>query len=479
MNPPLRKLTAVVVVMFLTLMVAVTNIQFFQAKSLNADSRNVRTLYHEYGKERGPIIVAGKPIVTSQPSNGVYAFQRAYQSPELWAQVTGYFSTAFNAMTGLERYENAVLGGTDSSLSLQRVKQLFTGEEPRGGAVSLTLNPAAQAAAWNGLGANRGAVVALEPATGRILALVSKPSFDPNLIASADNNTAQQAWDKYSNDPAKPMLNRALGGETYPPGSVFKIITAAAMLESGMTPETGIEAPTAYTPPGTNHPIYNSGKVRCGNGSGNVPLRTAFAESCNTAFAIAGVNMGSPALVEMAEKFGFGQEVETPLPVRPSQITPTTVPAEVAFDAFGQRDVRISPLQLAMMGAAVANRGVIMQPYLVEQTLTADLAVIDTTHPTEFANPISAQSAQDLESMMIDVVSRGSGRSAAINGVTVAGKTGTAETGNDKLPHAWFVGYDVGSEPRVVVAVFVENGGYGGKTAAPIARDVIRAVLGK
>ncbi len=476
MNPPLRKMSVLVIVMFVTLMMAATYIQFFRAPELNADARNVRTLYREYGTDRGPIIVAGEPITTSQPVDDPYNFLRTYSNGPLYGHVTGYFSTVFNSMTGIEREANSVLGGSDSSLATQRLEDLITGSQPKGGAVSLTLDPLAQRAAYDALGGRRGAVVAIEPSTGRILALVSSPSYDPNLLATRDRATANEAWTNYLADDAEPLLNRATGGDLYAPGSVFKVITAAAMIEDGLTPESLVEAPHSFSPPGTTHEIFNPLQRACGDGSGEVPLRTAFQESCNTAFAIGGLDLGAEKMTSMAEAFGFHQELSIPLTVRPSRFPDPADQAILAMDSFGQRDVVVSPLQMAMMASAVANDGVIMQPYLIEETLTADLAVVSTTSPSEFSEPITKETADYLESMMIDVVNRGTGSHAALGNIQVAGKTGSAQV-SGQSPHAWFVGFDATDAPQVAVAVFIENGGDGGTVAGPVARAVIDAVV--
>ncbi|QOQ39693.1 peptidoglycan D,D-transpeptidase FtsI family protein [Trueperella pecoris] len=479
MNPPLRRLSIVVIIMFLTLMVAATLIQFVRAPSLNADERNARTLYREYGVDRGPIIVAGDPITGSTPIESPYNYLRTYAQPELYAPITGYFSVIHNSLTGIERAENGVLGGSDDRLTPQRLEELITGTDPKGGAVSLTINPAAQKAAWDALGKRQGAVVAIEPSTGKILALVSKPSFDPNPLASHDRATATQAWEQYSADPAKPLLNRAIGDDLYAPGSVFKMITAAAMVEGGLNADSMVEAPYTYSPPGTSHEIFNPLKHQCGDGSGQVPLRVAFTESCNTAFAIGGINAGAAKMQALAKAFGFGQDLNIPLRVRPSQFPDPADKAALAMDSFGQRDILTSPLQMAMVASAIANHGTLMKPYLVDQTFTADLGVLSTTSPSEFSKPISATTAGELQKMMVDVVNKGTGAYAALSYVQVAGKTGTAELGPDIPPHGWFAGFDATDNPRVAVAVLVINGGDGGQNAGPVARAVIDAVVGR
>lgn len=478
MNPPIRKLTAIVIVMFLTLMAAVTYIQFIRAPELNADQRNVRTLYREYGTDRGPIIVAGEPIVTSEPYNDQYNYLRTYHDPVIYAPITGYFSTVFNAMTGLERAENGILGGSASSLLTQRLEELITGAQPQGGGVALTIDPVAQQAAWDALNGRRGAVVAIEPSTGRVLALVSSPSFDPNTLASRDSTEANQAWQGYNSDANRPLINRAIGGELYPAGSVFKVITAASMIESlGMDANSTVEAPNTFSPPQTSHEIHNPYGNVCGDGSGETTLMTAFTESCNTPFAIGALDVGSEEMVAMAEDFGFNSALSIPLDTRASRFPVPEDQAALAMDAIGQRDILVSPLQMAMVAATVANNGTLMEPYLVDQTLSADLEVVSTAQPNELGQPITPETAAILEEMMINVVNHGSGAYAALGSVQVAGKTGTAETDGVRNAHAWFIGFDATDDPQVAVAVLVEEGGSGGQVAGPIAQSVISAVV--
>ena len=475
MNPPLRKLSVVVLIMFVTLMVALTYIQFFRAPSLNADGRNVRTLYAQYGTDRGNLVVGGEAITSSEPVDDAYKFQRMYANGPLYAPLTGYFSVAFNSMTELERSQNGILSGSDSSLFTQRLQQLITGAQPKGGSVSLTIDPVIQQAAADALAGQKGAIVALEPSTGKILALVTTPTYDPNTLATHDATAAQQAWEELNADPDKPLMNRATSGDLYPPGSSFKIVTVAAMEEEGITSDSVIEAPTTYTLPGTATDVTNF-VGECGDGSGQTSLRTALVLSCNTPFAIAGVEMGAQKLMDKAAEFGFGQELDLGIDYTPSLFPEPSDDAALAMDAFGQRDIQTTPLQMAMVAAAVANHGTLMKPYLVDQTLSADLSVISTTAPEEFSQPMSRAIADDITSMMKDVVAdRYVG--ARVPGVDVAGKTGTAE--NAEAPHAWFIGFDAGENPKIALAVFVENGGLGGDVAGPLAAQVIQAAVNR
>lgn len=472
MNLPLRKLSTIVIILFLVLMVALTYIHFFQAPQLNADGRNSRTIYREYARDRGTIVVAGEPIADSDPVDDNYKFQRVYSSGPLYAHLTGYFSVAHSSMTGLEHSQNSLLSGSDDSLFTQRIQELVTGKQPRGGTIALTIDPAVQAAAAEALGDQVGAVVAIEPTTGRILAMYSSPSFDPNTIASHDKEAARTAYDQYNSDPNKPLLNRAAGSDLYPPGSTFKVITASAMIENGLTADSIVDAPTSYTLPGTNTAVTNEVGA-CGDGSGKATLRTAIVLSCNTVFAKAGIEMGANKLMKQAQAYGFGQDIDLGIPTGASRFPAPADDASLGMDAFGQRDILASPLQMAMVAAAVANHGTLMKPYLIDQTLTADLEVLSSTKESVLSTPISRHTADELTAMMKDVAARVVG--ADVNGVVTAGKTGTAE--NSGKSHGWYIGFDASENSRVAVAAFVQNGGAGSRVAAPIAKAVIAAAV--
>lgn len=484
MNQPIRRLTSLAFLMFISIMISVTMVQFVRAPELNADPRNARTINREYARERGPIIAGDTPIVTSEDTGErPYRYRRVYHDPAAYAHITGYLSRTAYAKTGLEKAENSVLSGFDDSLALSQFKKTLTGSEPAGGGVELTIDPTLQHKAIDALAGQKGAIVALEPSTGKILAMVSNPSFDPNLLVDPSREELDEIFSGLQDDPNRPLINRAIGDELYAPGSVFKMMTATAMLEHGDTPDTLVEAPTQYVPEGTSHSIDNPGELPCGDGSGKVPLREALARSCNTPFAIAAVKLGHEAMAEQAEKFGFNADLEIPLKVRNSVYPETSNPAEQAMTGFGQFEVRVSPLQMAMIGSSIANDGKLMRPYLVDRTMTADLDIISETKPTELSEAMSPDTADAMTDMMIGVVNNGTGRNAQLPNVQVAGKTGTAEISATIPPHAWFVGFAPADNPEIVVAVMVENGGNvgfgsdGGSLAAPMARTVIETAL--
>ena len=487
MNAPLRRLSIVVLAMFVLLMGNASWVQYGQAGALNDDPRNVRTIYREYGQDRGPIVVAGEQVAYSEPVDDPFGFQRIYSDGPLYAPVTGHFSVVFSS-TGVESGANDVLNGSDSSLLFQRIQQLFTGGSQQGGSVELTIDPAAQQAAWDLLGDQRGAVVALDPRTGAILALVSKPSYDPNVLAGHSSSEVNAAWQELLADPDDPMINRTIAGDLYAPGSTFKLIDLAMLLESGeYTPDSEVPAPTVYTPPGTSTGIQNPGGAVCGNGT-TATLTEALRVSCNTPFAQLAVQFGAQALQEQAQAFGFNQDLSIPMTVTHSTLGSdfdSNDPA-LAQSAIGQRSVRVTPLQMAMVSAAIANDGVLMRPYLVATERGPNLAVVAETEPTEFSRPISASTASLMTDMMVNVVDNGTGWPGQVSGVSVAGKTGTAQSGVEGVaPTAWFTAFAPADDPQIAVAVVVEEGGdlgneaTGAQVAAPIAAGVIEAVVGE
>lgn len=489
MNAPLRRISAVVMVMFGVLMLALTSIQVFQAPSLNADDRNVRNTYREAGRDRGPILLAGSPIVESVPVDSPYRFLRIYANGPLYAPVTGFSSVVFG-QSGMEDAANSVLNGTAPALWRQRLGDLVTGRQPQGGSVELTIDSAVQQAAFDGLGDRTGAVVALDPTTGAILAMVSTPSFDPNVLAGHDTAAVNQAWQDLLAAPGSPLANKAIAGDTYAPGSTFKLIDLAAALSTGQyTAETRVPAPDTLTLPGSSATISNPGGARCDDGE-TATLALALQKSCNTPFAQLAIDLGVDAIRAQAQAFGFETPLDVPLAVTKSRLGEVVDDAALGQTAIGQRDVRVTPMQMAMVAAGIANDGVVMQPYLVATERAADLTIISRTSPREFSTAVTPEVAETMTQMMVAVVDGGTGTAAAIPGVSVAGKTGTAESGFDdgterSNPHAWMVAFAPAEDPKVAVAVLVANGGTpgqsdytGGALAGPIARAVLEAALG-
>jgi len=481
MNEPVRRLSVVVLVMFLALMVAASWIQVVQAGSLNADGRNVRTLYREFGNFRGPFIVDGERIVYSAPIDDPFNYQRTYTDGELYAAATGYYSIVFGR-TALEQTENSLLAGSSDALFWNRLRDLFGGKEQRGASIELTLRAELQRVAAEQLGNQKGAVVALDPRTGEILAMVTSPTFDPAALASHDSSEVNDAYAALDADPDEPLVNRAIAGDTYPPGSTFKLIVAAAALQANYTPDSTVYAPDEFPLPGSSATIENYGGESCGP-TPQISLERALTISCNTAFADLGVTLGWDAIRSEAEAFGWTDTFRVPLVVTPSRLPLDPDEAQVAMSSIGQFDVRATPMQMAMVAAAIANNGRLMTPYLVDTARASDLTIIQRSQPTLYGTPMTSAESNQLTQMMVSVVENGTGKAAQIRGVTVAGKTGTAETGNGTPPHAWFVGFAPADNPVVAVAVIVENGGSmgseatGGRIAAPIAKSVMQKAL--
>jgi len=482
-NAPLRRLAVACLALFALLLVNANYVSVVQASRLKKDPHNGRVLLAAYERQRGPILAGGQELARSTATDDRLKYLRRYPGGGLYAPATGFFSLIYGA-NGIEQSENPILSGDDDRLFVARVSDWFTGRTPQGGAVVLTLNPAAQAAAGRGLAGKRGAVVALDPATGAILALASSPSYDPNLLSSHDTAAIRAAYARLRKDPAEPLKDRAIS-ETYPPGSLFKVVTAAAALTSGRyTPQTRVPSPTRLKLPLTSRFLNNFGGESCGDGQ-TTTLAEALRISCNTAFANIGLSVGAAALREQAEAFGIDAGLNVPLAVAPSRFPAELDAPQTALSAIGQFDVRLTPMQAAMIAAGVANSGVVMRPYLVQEVQSPDLQTLDTARPEQLRRAMSPQVADALTSMMQLVVESGTGRAARIPGVSVAGKTGTAQHAVGAPPHAWFIAFAPAEAPKIAVAVLVEDGGglgsdaTGGRVAAPIARDVMAAVLGR
>jgi peptidoglycan glycosyltransferase len=479
-NRPLRKVAIAALVMFAALLINANVVQVVQAHSLANDSRNSRIIYDQYSHRRGPIVVAGKPIAKSVVTKEALKYLRVYPQGPLYAPVTGYYSLTYR-FSGIEAASNDVLSGSSDKLFVKRLSDYFTGREIEGGAVVLTLNPRAQQVAYDQLTSHhyRGAVVAIQPTTGAILALVSTPSYDPGRVSTHSPKANTAAWNSYLHDPDQPMLDRAIS-QTYPPGSTFKVITTAAALSTGnYTPDTVIPAPDRLTFR-DGKPLGNFAGETCSS-SGRMTLRDALRQSCNTAYGALGVHLGSSRIVDQAEAFGVGRSLSIPMPVVSSRVPHETAAPFTAQEAIGQHDDAVTPLQMAMVAAGIANGGEVMRPYLVAQERAPDSSVLSQTTPEKLSRAVSATVARELTSMMETVVSSGTGTAAQIPGVVVAGKTGTAQHGGAS-PYAWFIAFAPATNPSVAIAVVVENTqpkDTGGVVAAPIARAVMQAVLAK
>ncbi|HEY1330204.1 MAG TPA: penicillin-binding transpeptidase domain-containing protein [Actinomycetota bacterium] len=487
MDRQIRRLGLALLALFVLLFAQTNYISVFAAGRLADNPANSRVLLAEYNMQRGAILARDERTVLAKSvaTNGTLKYLRVYPHGSLYGQITGYYSLIYGR-SGLELSQNDWLSGTAAELTPQNLVDEILGRPKRGATVVTTLDAKLQRVAASALGNLPGAVVALDPRTGGILAMVGNPSYDPNPLASHDSATQRAAWRTLSKDPDKPLLSPA-AQQLYPPGSTFKLVTASAALEAGATPSTTYANPAVLQLPQTTHVLQNFGGEHCLGGAPRITMAQALQVSCNVVFGEIGLQLGAARLVAQARRFGFDQDVPFEIPFAEGQIpdVSTFVDNEplVALSAIGQASVRANPLAMALVAQAIANGGTEMVPQLVRQVRDSSGRVVKTFSPQVFGNPISAKTAAEMTSMMIGVVQGGTGTAAQIPGVTVAGKTGTAEVPGGN-PDAWFVSFAPAQNPKIVVAVIVPNGGSlgsdatGGAVAAPIAKAVIEAALG-
>jgi penicillin-binding protein A len=485
MNRAIRRVGIGVTVLVLLLVGQLTYLQVYDADHLANDPRNIRFQLRDFSKPRGRIVTAdGQIVARSVETSGELKFQRLYPQGPLFAQVAGYQSFVFGNV-GVERTYNDVLAGRDPVLKIRDVGDVFAGKEPIGNVV-LSMNAGLQAAARDALGGQRGSVVVLNPKTGAILAMYSNPSFDPQPYAGHDTKQVEAYNQLIRANPDKPDLPRAYR-ERYPPGSTFKVITASVALGTGLvTPQTNFPSISALDLPQTNSTLKNFGGDTCGG-----TLARSFQQSCNTTFGRIGLDLGEQFVPGMA---AFGIYSAPPLDVFPGAAASGGPPPgsfqqnqpNFAFAGIGQGDVFVTPLEMALAASAVANGGQIMQPHVTDRITDGDNNTVGALSPSprRWRTAMSPEVASTMTTLMVSVVEGGTGTAARIPGVSVAGKTGTAqnETG---APHAWFVGFAPAEDPQVAVSVIVEHGGdvgseaTGGRVAAPIAAQMMRQVLGR
>ncbi len=480
MNKTIRRASVFTLLMVLALLVRVTWVQFYEAGALADDNNNRRNAIETYAAPLGNIVVAGEAITGSARTKGSdLAYKRTYTDGELYAAVTGYASQAY-APTQLEGIYRDLLNGTDSRL--KTVMDTVTDTRADPGNVITTIDPAVQKAAYKALGDKKGAAVAIDPKTGKILAVASTPSYDPSSLTDA--NTAGAAWKKLNDDHYKPLTNRALR-QPVAPGSTFKLVVAAAALEDGLydSVDEKTESPDPYTLPGTTTVLENENKsAPCENAS----IRVALQYSCNNVFAKIAYDLGQDKVKAMAEKFGFNDD-EQDVPVRAyASVYPSGMDdAQTALTGIGQFDVTATPLQMAMVSAAIANGGELVSPHMVSQVTDGGGDVLRDYDDADTERIVSSDTAEELRSAMETVVSEGTGTNARIDGATVGGKTGTAQHGenNSKTPYAWFTSYAKSGDQEVAVAVIVEESGAarsevsGNGLAAPVAKAMMEAAL--
>lgn len=491
MNRPIQRVSIAVIIMIVALLANSTYVQVIKADGLRADTRNNRVLLDEYSRQRGAITAGGTVIAVSEPTDSRLKFLRTYPpgGAEAFAPVTGFFSFQYGA-GGIELYENSILNGNDDRLFGQRFMDMFSGRDPRGGNVVTTINPQLQRVAYDAMrdgcsGGCRGSVVAIEPNTGKILTMVSTPSYDPNALSSHDQQVRESSWSTWNNDPANPMLNRAIN-QLYPPGSTYKVVTTAAALRDGINPDVRLTSAPGIVLPGTTTTLTNYGSQVCPGANNNtVTLEQAFKFSCNTAFVqltTETMNDGTAEFEETSARFGMdSKQPDTPLPVSQSTVGDIPDLAALGQASIGQRDVRLTPLENAMIAATVANGGIRMQPYLVDKLQAADLRTLFTTQPSTINEPITADQAATLTQLMVESERNTAGAGGPLS---IASKTGTAEHGGESpTPFSWYIAFGPSSNARIAVAVIVENGdpgaaSTGGEVAAPIGRAVINALVG-
>ena len=485
MNTPVRRIALAVMGMVVLLMANLTYVQVVKAGDYRDDPRNQRVLLAEYSRQRGQISAGGQVLANSVSTDDRLRFQREYPDGPEYATVTGYYSVLYSS-SGIERSLDEVLNGNDDRLFARRLSDLITGRDPSGGNVVVTIDPAVQDVAYDALTSRdyAGAVVALRPDTGQILAMASTPTFDPNRLASHSPEEQTAAWTRL-NDAEPPVLPNRTISETYPPGSTFKLIDTAAALQAGFTPQSQLTAASEITLQGTSTNLENFAGTACGTGA-TATLADALARSCNTAFAELAAQLGEERIRAQAEAFGIGgAQLAVPMTVAPSTLGDVPDTAALQQSAIGQRDVRMTPLQNAMVVAAIANGGQVMAPYLVEQIQSPTLDVLEEGQPDRLGRAMPADVAATLTEMMVAAENRTQG-GGKITGVQIAAKTGTAEHGADPKatpPHNWYVAFAPAERPQIAVAVLVENGGdrsleaTGGSRAAPIGRAVIAAGL--
>jgi penicillin-binding protein A len=488
-NTPVRRVAIAVMAMILLLFANLTYVQVVQAGTYRNDPRNQRVLLAEYNRQRGQINAAGHVLASSKPTGDRLKYLRTYPDGPEFAPITGFYSVNYGS-SGIERASDSLLNGSDDKLFVRRISDIVTGRDPSGGNVVLTIDPAVQKVAYDQLTRNNytGAVVAIQPATGAILAMASTPSFDPNLLASHDAAEQKKAW-QAANAAQPPVLTNRAVSETYPPGSTFKLVDTAAALATGtITPDTQLTAAPRITLQNTKTTLENYNGNSCGTNA-TASLREALQRSCNTAFAELDAQLGEKVIRDQADAFKIGMVDQTiPLPVAPSTIGDIPDVAALQQSAIGQRDVALTPLQNAWITATIANGGKVMKPYLVKEVQSQDLQPVDTTEPDQIGQAIPANVAQTLTDLMVNNENSYGGR-GKITDVQIGAKTGTAEHGGDPkntAPHVWYVAFAPAQNPQVAVAVLVENGGdrtnlaaTGGVVAAPIGRAVIAQVLGK
>ena len=501
MERRIRRLGIALVLLFTVLFGQLAYVQVFAADDIKNHSANFsRQLIAEYNVQRGKILTAdGLVLAESVPASGGsrYRYERRYPHGDLYGYITGFYSRIYGR-SALEESMNPYLSGEAPELAISTFTDLFLGRSKRGANIFVTIDPNLQEVARTAMGANEGAVVAMDPRTGDILALYSTPGFDPSELSSGTDAEIRAAWKRLNADPEKPLL--ALSHqELFLPGSSFKIVTASAALENGFGPDSRWPNPHRLTLPLTNEQIQNFGDDHCNGGSSQITMIEAFEESCNVTFAEIGLELGPERMAAQARAYGLCGTLPPERTTCDEELISFELPFEngrfpepeyferndplLAFSAIGLDNDLVNPLQMALIASAVANGGTMPQPRIVTEVRDSQGRVAREFGAGEVGRAISEESARALTQMMIAVVNEGSGYLAAIPGIQVAGKTGTATNGEGRPPNAWFTAFAPAEVPRIAVSVIVLDGGNlgseatGGQVAAPIVKQLIEAYL--
>ncbi|WP_426226735.1 peptidoglycan D,D-transpeptidase FtsI family protein [Pseudarthrobacter sp. DSP2-3-2b1] len=485
MNQAIRNSWVAAIAMFALIFGALSFVQVIGADELKANAWNKRAILQNYCNDRGAIIVGGAPVAESVEGSEQCKFQRTYPQPELYAGLTGYFSQNYGA-TGLEQAMREQLAGSSDQQFLDRVGQLFLGNQPKGASVELTVDPEIQKLAYDLIpDGQRGSIVVTNPKTGAILAMVSKPSYDPNLVATQDPTAESTNINELVKVPGINLNQNVSGptGELLAPGSVFKLVDTAAALSSGKyNKDSELPNPANMPFPGIQYTLPNYAGGNCYT-QDTASFAFALQQSCNTPFASIALDLGRDAIAEQAAKFGFGEDLGDQLKLQYAKGNgfPDDLDGPgLAQSAIGQKDVRATPLQVALMTAAIANGGIQMSPSLVKTVRSPDLRVIEEPEPEVLRTSTTPQIASQITEWMTSAVSQGIARGAAVPGVQVAGKTGTAELGNG-LNNSWFTGFAPANNPQVGVTIVMEGVDIttGAQLTSPNAKKIFEAVLNK
>ena len=477
MNQAIRNSWVVALAMFVLILGSLTYVQFFAAEELNANPSNSRAIYRDFGENRGSILVDGKAIAESVPSNDEFNYQRVYNDPELYAHLTGFFN--LNGTSQLENAVNDELAGKSERQFYDKLVQVFSGAQSQGASVELTIDPELQQLAYDLIpDGQKGSIVMMDPKTGDILAMVSKPSYDTNALAVHDTGIIASTMEELTSVPGLSPYTNPATQSLLAPGSVFKLVDTAAALESGkFDADSVIPNPQQFLLPGTNTYLPNYVTGACSARS-EADFAFALAQSCNTVFAQVAIELGQDNLAAQAEKFGFDAPLSIPTSVVASNFPENEDQAQLALSSIGQGSVTATPLQVAMISSAIANNGVQMTPNLVRSVRAPDLSVIDEPEPKVLNTSVSPDTARQLTEWMVGVVDNGTATAARIPGVKVAGKTGTAEV-EGRGDNAWFTGFAPADDPQVVISIVMEDVDLatGAQLTTPSAQKLLEAVL--